>query len=215
MSSQARTALAGLGLLAGLLASPDASVGDASGGPASMNAQQPNILLIVAEDLSARIGAFGDPVAHTPNLDRLAASGVRFPNVFTTAGVCAPSRAALITGMHQIAIAAIEINSQPVNLPQIAGTKQRVHTQGIPVTVQMLRYSLHIPFAVSSPYRPVKRLQRPHKTHVDPLSGTFSQPSSPVEVRKLLDGGQNSHRSSTGMSESKYSRTIPHCGSMK
>ncbi len=64
----------------------------------------PNLVLIVAEDLSARIGAFGDPVARTPNLDRLASQGVRFPNVFTTAGVCAPSRAALITGVHQIAI---------------------------------------------------------------------------------------------------------------
>lgn len=67
---------------------------------------QPNILLLVAEDLSPRIGAFGDPVAHTPNLDALAEEGVRYPNVFTTAGVCAPSRAALITGMHQISFGA-------------------------------------------------------------------------------------------------------------
>ena len=68
------------------------------------HAAQPNIVLIVAEDLSARIGAFGDPVARTPNIDRLAREGVRFPNTFTTAGVCAPSRAALITGWHQISI---------------------------------------------------------------------------------------------------------------
>ena len=64
----------------------------------------PNLLLLVAEDLSARVGAFGDPVAETPHLDALAAGGVRYPNVFTTAGVCAPSRAALVTGRHQIAI---------------------------------------------------------------------------------------------------------------
>ncbi len=63
---------------------------------------RPNILLLVAEDLSSRIGAFGDPVARTPNLDRLASEGVRFTRVFTTAGVCAPSRAALILGRHQI-----------------------------------------------------------------------------------------------------------------
>ena len=63
---------------------------------------QPNILLLMAEDMSARVGAFGDPVAVTPNLDQLAAEGVRYPNTFTAAGVCAPSRAAHITGMHQI-----------------------------------------------------------------------------------------------------------------
>jgi arylsulfatase A-like enzyme len=63
---------------------------------------RPNILRLVAEDLSPRIGSFDDPVARTPNLDRLAEEGVRFTNVFTTAGVCAPSRAGLILGRHQI-----------------------------------------------------------------------------------------------------------------
>lgn len=67
---------------------------------------RPNIVLIVVEDLSPRVGAFGDPVAQTPHLDRLAGEGVRFTNVFTSAGVCAPSRAALITGMHQASIGA-------------------------------------------------------------------------------------------------------------
>ena len=69
-------------------------------------AERPNILILMAEDMSARVGAFGDDVANTPSLDRLAAAGVRFPNTFTTAGVCAPSRTAHITGVHQIAIGA-------------------------------------------------------------------------------------------------------------
>lgn len=67
----------------------------------SANAAQPNILLLMAEDLSPRIGSFGDPIARTPAIDRLAEQGVRYPNVFTTAGVCAPSRAALMLGRHQ------------------------------------------------------------------------------------------------------------------
>lgn len=67
---------------------------------------RPNIVLMVVEDLSPRIGAFGDRLASTPNLDRLAQQGVRYTNVFAAAGVCAPSRAALITGMHQNAIGA-------------------------------------------------------------------------------------------------------------
>lgn len=61
----------------------------------------PNILLVVFEDMSQRIGAFGDPVATTPVLDAFASQSVIYPNTFTTAGVCAPSRAALITGVHQ------------------------------------------------------------------------------------------------------------------
>lgn len=64
---------------------------------------RPNILLLMAEDLSPRIGAFGDAVAQTPNLDALAKEGVRYSQVFTTAGVCAPSRAAHILGMYQVA----------------------------------------------------------------------------------------------------------------
>ena len=68
--------------------------------------QRPNVLVFMTEDMSARVGAFGDAVASTPTLDALAESGVRFPNTFTTAGVCAPSRAAHITGMYQIAIGA-------------------------------------------------------------------------------------------------------------
>lgn len=67
---------------------------------------RPNILLLVAEDLSSRIGTFGDSIAQTPHIDALAKRGVRFTNAFTTAGVCAPSRAATIMGMHQISFGA-------------------------------------------------------------------------------------------------------------
>jgi N-sulfoglucosamine sulfohydrolase len=70
--------------------------------PARPSAGRPNILILMAEDMSDRVGAFGDEVAVTPNIDQLAKQGVRYPNTFTAAGVCAPSRAAHIMGMHQI-----------------------------------------------------------------------------------------------------------------
>jgi len=70
----------------------------------AMEQERPNILLLMAEDLSSRIGSFADPVAVTPNIDALAEQGVRYTNVFTTAGVCAPSRTAIITGLHQISV---------------------------------------------------------------------------------------------------------------
>jgi len=72
---------------------------------------RPNILLLMAEDLSPRIGAFGDPVAITPNLDQLAAEGVRYTNVYTASGVCATNRAATIVGMAQESFGAQHMRS--------------------------------------------------------------------------------------------------------
>ncbi|ANI77283.1 sulfatase-like hydrolase/transferase [Sphingobium sp. EP60837] len=59
---------------------------------------RPNILWLVSEDNNPFIGAYGDRQAHTPAIDALAAKGVLFRNVYSTAPVCAPSRYALITG---------------------------------------------------------------------------------------------------------------------
>lgn len=65
-------------------------------------APQPlNILWISCEDMSPRLGCYGDKTVPTPNIDRLAREGIRFTNAFCTAGVCAPSRNAIITGMYQ------------------------------------------------------------------------------------------------------------------
>ncbi|MEL6671389.1 MAG: sulfatase-like hydrolase/transferase [Bacteroidota bacterium] len=68
--------------------------------------EQPNILWIVAEDMGPTIAAYGDSSIATPNLDRLAREGVRYNHCYSTHGVCAPSRAALATGMYPTAIAA-------------------------------------------------------------------------------------------------------------
>jgi uncharacterized sulfatase len=64
-------------------------------------ADRPNILWLSAEDISPHLACYGDPHAITPNLDALAAEGVRFTHAFTSAGVCAPCRSSIITGMYQ------------------------------------------------------------------------------------------------------------------
>lgn len=76
---------------------------------------RPNVLWISIEDTSPRFGCYGDKVARTPNIDRLAAGGCRYPNAFSTAGVCAPSRAAIITGMYQSAIGAQHMRTRHTN----------------------------------------------------------------------------------------------------
>lgn len=66
--------------------------------------KQPNILWISCEDISPHLGCYGDPHAITPNLDQMASEGVRYSNAFTAAGVCAPCRSTIITGMYQNSI---------------------------------------------------------------------------------------------------------------
>ena len=83
----------------------------------SAGAARPNILWIVSEDNSPfTVGAYGDPLAQTPHLDRLATNGVVFDRVFAAAPVCAPSRASIITGMYASALGTQPMRSQ-VPLP--------------------------------------------------------------------------------------------------
>jgi uncharacterized sulfatase len=62
--------------------------------------ERPNILWITCEDTSPHLGCYGDAEATTPNLDRLAAEGVRFTRAHHVHAVCAPARTAVITGMY-------------------------------------------------------------------------------------------------------------------
>ncbi len=71
--------------------------------PAAAFAQsrpRPNLLWISCEDTGPQIGCYGDPHAITPAIDRLASQGVRYTHAYTVAGVCAPSRSGIITGMY-------------------------------------------------------------------------------------------------------------------
>ena len=77
-----------------------AAVGPSGGASAQEAGRRPNILWISCEDISPHLGCYGYPSARTPTLDQLAEEGVRYSNAFTVAGVCAPSRSGIITGMY-------------------------------------------------------------------------------------------------------------------
>jgi uncharacterized sulfatase len=66
--------------------------------------QRPNILWVSCEDISPDLGCYGDSYAVTPNIDALAAQGVRYTNMYAHAGVCAPVRSGIITGMYPTTI---------------------------------------------------------------------------------------------------------------
>lgn len=63
-------------------------------------AARPNLLWLVSEDNNPFLGCYGDELAHTPNLDALARRGLLFRHAFSAAPVCAPSRFAILTGVH-------------------------------------------------------------------------------------------------------------------
>ncbi|MEM7697025.1 MAG: sulfatase [Verrucomicrobiota bacterium] len=67
---------------------------------------KPNVLWIYLEDVSGWFSCYGDDVIETPNLDALAASGIRFDRFYTPAGVCSATRSGVITGMMQTSIGA-------------------------------------------------------------------------------------------------------------
>src|SRR5579863_4106187 len=64
-------------------------------------ARRPNIVVIVTDDHGVGdVGCYGNPEVRTPNLDRLAASGVRFTQWYSNAPICSASRAAIMTGKY-------------------------------------------------------------------------------------------------------------------
>jgi N-sulfoglucosamine sulfohydrolase len=72
----------------------------ARGGGPDPAGRPPNIVMIVADDLGTTLGCYGDKVAKTPNIDRLAAEGVRFSHAFCTTASCSPSRSVILSGRH-------------------------------------------------------------------------------------------------------------------
>jgi uncharacterized sulfatase len=81
-------------------------------------AARPNILWLTTEDISPNLGSYGDPDAVTPALDRLAAEGTRYARAFSTAGVCAPSRSSLITGLYASSLGSQHMRCQ-TTLPAV------------------------------------------------------------------------------------------------
>jgi len=97
----------------------------------ALTGQKPNVLLIISDDLNTRIGPYMEIDDHTPNLDRLAAEGVRFNRSYCQYPICGPSRASLMSGLYPETNGVLRNNTNPgsyrvetpslANHPSIAG----------------------------------------------------------------------------------------------
>ena len=93
--------------------------------------QRPNVLLIMADDLNDDMGTFGHPRVKTPNLDRLAARGVRFDRAYTQFPLCSPSRVSLLTGLRPDATGVHDLVTDfRKNLPDVITLPQMFKRQG-------------------------------------------------------------------------------------
>jgi arylsulfatase A-like enzyme len=91
------------------------------GADAADEQRPPNVIILYADDLGyGDLGCYGHPTIRTPNLDRMAAEGMRFTSFYSAAEVCTPSRAALLTGRYPLR-SGMASNRRRVLFPNSAG----------------------------------------------------------------------------------------------
>jgi choline-sulfatase len=84
----------------------------AAGAGLGQTAERPNVVVICADDHAAyALGAYGNPLARTPNLDRLAADGMRFDRAYCNSPVCTASRQSFLTGRYPRTIGVTELST--------------------------------------------------------------------------------------------------------
>jgi N-sulfoglucosamine sulfohydrolase len=76
------------------------------------NSDRPNILVLIAEDISPELGCYGNDYATTPNIDKMAEGGMVYDFALTTAPICAPSRSTLATGLYATSLGTQHLRSE-------------------------------------------------------------------------------------------------------
>ena len=113
------------------------------------SSQKPNVLFIGVDDLACTLGCYGDVIAKTPHVDRLAASGVCFQRAYNQLPLCNPTRASIMTGLRPDTIKVYDLDRHfrdeipdVVTLPQafqkagyFAGRVGKIYHYNVPASI--------------------------------------------------------------------------------
>ena len=145
-----REFLRGIGLTVAAVAVPGCGR-SLRGASANSDRRLPNFVVVFIDDMGyADVGCFGAQGYETPNIDRLAAEGVRFTDFYAAASSCTPSRAALLTGCYP----------QRVGLPNVLGPLAKIGISDQEVTIAQMLKPLHCMSYVSCFLEMLKRKRR-------------------------------------------------------
>ncbi|MBX3413122.1 MAG: sulfatase [Pirellulales bacterium] len=92
---------------------------------------RPNVLLICVDDLKPALGCYGDPLAKSPNIDKLASRGLRFERAYCNQAVCSPSRNSLLTGQRPQSLGIYDLATNfRIAAPDLVTLPQHFKQQG-------------------------------------------------------------------------------------